>query len=287
MSPVVRARAPAPMAPAVPPIPIAGEPPMPDLDAYRRHVLGACRWCGAAVRADAFRDLASRREYTLLRLCQRCQDRVYLAEPRRRPGPKLALHDAAVVAPVTEAGALRELAVLPFVFVAAEARIAWEPRFLVRAGPRAAPLDPYVELTPMRAAWRAHQIRVVEVRGLDHPRLRARLSGAALVVGLDAAALRAVETACALPPGAPLAGLAEGVAWRSAYRHPLQPFARFVRHFGLDPGGPPGAPSVLRLAALIAAAMELPSPAGPAPAPTAFALLLRARRAGATPRSGR
>ncbi len=239
-----------------------------------------CTWCGATVLPSDFRDLASAKEYHIVGACQRCQDVLYLAEPQHRPGPKLVLRDGVVVATALEGGVLAELAVLPFIFVAAEARIAWEPRFLLRAGLGLAPLDRFEELTPMRGPWAKHQLRVAEVCAVDHPRVRATLAGAALVVGLDRAALDAVRAGCRVPPEVPLAPLADTVPWRALYHHPLLPFERFVRSFHLDPEGTPGArPSVLRLAALIAATLELPAPAGPPPARIPFLCLLGACRA--------
>ena len=247
---------------------------------HRRDECGPCAWCGAPVPPRAFRDLTSAKEHHILGICQRCQDALYLAEPQHRPGPPLPLHDGVVVATATAGGALAELAVLPFVFVEAEARIAWEPRALLHAGPRReARLDRYEELTPMRGPWAEHQMRVTELDAVDHPRVRETLAGAALIVGLDRTALDAVRAACRVPPEIALAPLADTVPWRALYRHPLLPFERFVDHLRLDPEGTPGArPSVVRLAALIAAALELPGPAGPPPRRIPFLRLLGAVR---------
>ena len=264
-----------------------------DRDTHRVYVWYPCERCGVTVLPSDFRDLPSAKEYHIVRLCQRCQDALYLAEPQHHPGPRLPLHEGVAAVAALEAGRLAELALLPFRFVAAEARIAWEPRFLLRAGPDLAPLDRFRELTPMRGPWSQHLLRVDEHRRLDAPALRARLSGAALVVGLDRAALDAVRTHCRAPSPAALAPLADQVPWRSMFGHPLQPFAAFVRHFALDFEDPchAAAPSVLRTAALLAATLELPALAGPAPARTAFDHLLDAHRArlaaSPPPRGGR
>ena len=158
---------------------------------------------------------------------------------------------------IHEGGALRDLVALPFIFVAAEARIAWEPRYRLCAGPRLEPLDRYVELTPMREPWAEHRLRVTELGTLDH------------------AALAAVRTGCRVGPHVPLASLEDAAPWHALYGRPLTPFDRFVRHLGVDLEGPDDAapPSVLRQTAPIAATLVLPSPAH-----TPFLHLLAARR---------
>ena len=240
-----------------------------DRETHRRHELSPCEGCGTAVRPGDLRDLPSAKEYHIVGLCQRCQDALYLAEPQHRPGPPLPLHAGVVVA------------ALPFIFVAAEARIAWEPRLLLRAGLSLEPLDRHHELTPMREPWDRHLLRSTELDALDHPALRERLETADLVVGLDRAALDAVRTGCRVAPHVPLASLEHAVPWRALYGRALMPFDRLVRHLRLDPERPPDAapPSVLRQSALIAATLELP------PARTPFRCLLDAHRArlGAAP----
>lgn len=38
---------------------------------------GLCAWCAVPVRVADFRDWLSRKEYTISKLCQKCQDNVF------------------------------------------------------------------------------------------------------------------------------------------------------------------------------------------------------------------
>ena len=72
-------------------------------------------------------------------------------------------------------GVLQELGLLPFIFVAPEARIAWEVRRLLRAGRDPEPLDPWDELVAMKPVLKGHQVRLTEVDDVAAPGLEFRV----------------------------------------------------------------------------------------------------------------
>ena len=221
-----------------------------------RPEIGRCV-CGAAVHDDSFRDWESYLEfYRQSGLCQECQDGVFLVdtgwdEPRRFP-----LRSGALVAATVHGGSLAELAVLPFRFVVPRARIVWEPRYLTRAGSELAPLDFWDELLPMRGVLEGHQVRLEEVGSFEHPRVRERLGGVDLVVGLDRPSIEAAAEACPfLPAGDACAALEGEAPWREAFGRALLPLHEFVcarpRPASLWWAGDTASRSVLRVLAML------------------------------------
>ena len=210
--------------------------------------IGRCM-CGVRVFGDHFRDRESYLEFlrTGRNLCQSCQDQVFLAgnpdDPHHR---NLPIVDGALAA---VRGALDEICLFPFRLVPApRARIAWEARFIVRAGPLLEPLDPWDELEPMREPLDDHQVRVREHRSLDALGLAEPLDRLTLLVALDRPALDAALAAC--PPLSRLraASLEDDVPWRGAFARPLRP---------LGSGSCPehGTSSALRQCALVGLAL--------------------------------
>ena len=187
--------------------------------------IGRCL-CGARVFADSFRDRESYLEFhrTARGLCQACQDSIFLGENPDEPAAPFPIVDGALAAVRTSRAGAAEACLLPFRLVAApQALIAWEARFIVRAGPALEPLDPWRELEPMRELLDDHHVRVSSHRSLDAPGLEARLANLRLLVGLDRPSLDAVHALCTLPPGIPRASLADEVPWRDAFARSLLP----------------------------------------------------------------
>ena len=175
--------------------------------------------CGAAVHADSFRDRLSWREFHITGRCQACQDRLFFAASAHDAHRLYPVRRGVIAATVTREGAVVELGLLPFLFIAPEARIAFEPRYLLRAGAALAPLDPFDALRPVRSALETHQVRLAEVADVHAPEVRDALDVDLAVAG-DAAA-RAALAGLALPPGARPAALADDVPWRALLGAPL------------------------------------------------------------------
>ena len=97
-------------------------------------LLGHCRWCGAEVAADSFRDLDSFREYQIGASCQGCQDTMYLGVGDEDPPVSHPVRHGVIVGAVSTDDGLREVALVPFLFVLPSRRLVWETRFIVRAG---------------------------------------------------------------------------------------------------------------------------------------------------------
>ena len=223
--------------------------------------------CGAAVHPDSFRDRLSWREFHITGQCQACQDRLLFAASVHDAHRLYPVRRGVIAATVTREGAVVELGLLPFIFIAPEARIAFEPRYLLRAGAALAPLDPFDELRPVRSALETHQVRLAELDDMHAPEVRDALDVDLAVVG-DAAA-RAALAGLALPPGARPAALADDVPWRALLGATLPEL--------VSPWTRAGAPvSVLRACALLALGLEPPGAAAPSPA---LRWLVRARRA--------
>ena len=175
--------------------------------------IGHCL-CGARVFEDSFRDRESYREFHLTgrSLCQACQDAIYLAANTNEPGGYLPIVDGALIAVRDVSGTVDEICLFPFRLVAPPpARIAWEARFIARAGPRLEPLDPWGELEPMRELLTKHQVRVDEHTSFRSPELNERLANLALLIGLDRPSLDTALSLCSLPSDVSPASLADEV----------------------------------------------------------------------------
>ena len=241
--------------------------------------LGFCRWCGIPVYPDSLRDIASEDHFRVGASCQGCQDAVSLGRSDEDPHASYPVRLGVAVGATTGEQDLCELALLPFVFVAANHRIVWEPRYIVRAGFSLPPIDPWVEITPMYSAWKEHTVRVLCVPVLCDPRIVGGLAAAELVVGLDVSTLRAAARLCADAQPPSLVSLGAEVPWQEAYGTPLLPLPDFLAaHL-------PGVEersrgtrrsSALRQCALIARLLDLPATTGRDVGLTAFELLLRA-----------
>ena len=126
--------------------------------------------CGAVVFPASFRDRVSWREFHRTRLCQSCQDDLFFRASRPDARWRYPIRRAVVAAPVERDGAVVELGVLPFICILPEARVEWEARFLLRAGPRRGALELFDELFALSPALEMHQVRLTEV---DDVRTRA------------------------------------------------------------------------------------------------------------------
>ena len=140
--------------------------------------------CGREVNEDGFRDLRSLTEYRIGGRCQSCQDAFFLGTSDRDEllGVRFALRQGLLVGHRMELDALEELALLPFIFTAPSREVAWEARFIVRAGAALAPVDVQRSLHPMRPVLEDHLLRVTGEVSLDAPELVALVAGAELVI---------------------------------------------------------------------------------------------------------
>ena len=206
---------------------------------------GRCS-CGAEVTAASFRDSLSWRDFQITNLCQLCQDLLYFSCLESDSSQRFPLRRGVLAAPIQRESGL-ELGLLPFIFVAPEARVAWEPRFLLRAGALLEPLDPWAELSLMRPALEDHQVRLTEVADLRAPEVRTALDVDLIVLMDEVAALSLgrvpVETE------ALHVVLDRDLPWEALYGAPLPSL--------LDSwaGGIEGS-SVLRTCALLGLALE-------------------------------
>ena len=197
--------------------------------------LGYCRGCGAAVRADSFRDRLSEREHLLLAgLCQDCQDRLYLPARDLDPCDCGPVHAGAVFAAASFGEVLRDVALVPFVFAPRHARLAWDLRAVVRAGPAPAALDPTGELSRLGSCRDAPHLRVLHLAAFEDPLFEARLGACSLVVVLDAAALGIAAGLCGSSVVPALVDLSRAVGWQRGFGAPLSPLEGFLSARGLD-----------------------------------------------------
>ena len=206
--------------------------------------------CGALVSPDSFRDRASWRDFRITGLCQSCQDDVYLRASDADPRGRHPIRRGVLAATVERDGVVVELGVLPFLCVIPEGRIAWEARFVLRAGASLAPLDPWDELRVLRPVLKTHQVRLTEVDDVCGPEVRAALDVDVAVVRDAAARVRLARLA--LGASALGVALADDLPWRALAGAPLP--ALLARWSGEAESGA----SVLRACALLALALEPP-----------------------------
>ena len=204
---------------------------------------------------------------------------MYLGGSDEDPPASYPIRLGVAVGAATDERDLSEVALLPFVFVVANRRLVWEPRFIVRAGFSLPPVDPWVEIAPMHRGWKEHAVRVLCVPTLCDPRIVGGLAGAELVIGLDAAAVGFTGRLCADAQPPSLVDLGLEVACPEAYGAPLFPLPAFLAtHLPGVEAVSPGTrrPSALRQCALLARLLGLPATTGRDAGLTAFELLLRA-----------
>ena len=187
--------------------------------------IGRCM-CGATVLGDSFRDRESYLEFlrTGRALCQDCQDAIFLAGNPDDPDHPFPIVDGALAAVRGAPGVLEETCFLPFRVVPAPwTRIAFEARFIVRAGPALEPLDQWDELEPMREPLAEHQVRVREHRSVEVAELAGQLDRLAFLVAADRTSLDAVRSAYPLLSRIAAASLEDDVPWQAAFARPLRP----------------------------------------------------------------
>ena len=208
--------------------------------------VGRCS-CGATVYPDAFRDIASLDDYRITNFCQSCQDDIYFRVSDSGPGWRYPIRRGVLAAALNGSGVHVELGLLPFISVIPDARVAWEARYLLRAGVALAPLNPWDELVPLKPALDTHQVCLTEVCDVRGPEVRAAFD-VDLVVVLDAAAR---DSLASLPvaTSALCLALADELPWQTLYGAPLPALLTAWA------GGVEGA-SVLRLCALLGLALE-------------------------------
>ena len=187
--------------------------------------LRPCCMCAASIAPDSFRDRESYREAHVSGLCQACQDIAFLAcgvdDLRAYP-----VHDGAVVAVRAFTRRVADLVLFPFRFVvpaSGPARLVWEARRVVWAGPWVEPIDARHELEPMSQLLRGHQVCLHAYRAFLEPEVTACLDALHLLVGVDECALDAVARVCSLPPALPVASLEDEVPWQAAFGRGLHP----------------------------------------------------------------
>lgn len=241
------------------------------IDPTSASFLGHCRWCGAEVSTTSFRTPEGLRAYyTQAAACQRCRDLHEFGRDDSNPSVSYRVRHGVVVSAICEEDCIRELALVPFLFVVGRSSpgpspIIWDPSFILRAGPAVDPVDPWVELGAMAEAWSDHFVRVVHIPFFTDPLLRAGLVGRDLVIGLDSTSARAVATLVPNVRWPALVGLSSEVPWEEFFGgFPLLPLGPFFLAHALE--GVVGTAdacrgSALRQIALIARLLAL-RPAG-------------------------
>ena len=194
---------------------------------FSRPEMGPCSYCSAPTGSAMYRTAGDLGEARITGLCQACIDLCFLAggpdDLRSNP-----IHDGAVVAARAFRRRVADLALLPFRLVvpaSGSARLVWEARHLLRAGPWLNPMDVRdvrYQLEPMAPLLARHQVCVHAYRDFRDPCVSARLDSLCLLIALDERALDAVARVCHLPEPLALATFDE-VPWRSAFGRPLRP----------------------------------------------------------------
>ena len=220
-------------------------------------VLGTCV-CQAMVREDSLRDNYSKDEWLLSRMCQPCQDRIFLA-PGGEGGVRAhPIRFGALVAHSRSGRTVLEVVLIPFLFIPELHRAAWEARYILRIGPMPS-FAASTELNPMYRFLAGHRVRVTEVLSFDDPRLPVWFEDLDLLVALDQRSVDEIVGACPVLGRGLRTALADAVPWREIASRPLLPFESFVRSRGLDLARPDdrSPPSPLRVCARMAAALAL------------------------------
>ena len=214
---------------------------------YGSAEIGPCCMCGTAIGPDSIRGRSSYRDAYITGLCQGCQDLAYLAADLDE-GHSYPIHDGAVVAVRAFRRRVVELVVLPFRMVvpaSSRARLVWEARHIVSAGPWQDRVDVRCELEPMSSHLAGHQVCVQGYRDFLDPLVSARFDPLHLLIGLDDLALDAVARVCALPDDLSRASLADEVPWRKLFGRDLRPLESWC-------GPEPRPLSTLRVCAVLA-----------------------------------
>jgi len=159
-------------------------------------VLGRCG-CGAVVRTDSFRDLASYAEFFFSGFDQPCQDRAFLGLDEQGKLPPCPIRFGALAAHLAPGPVAPELVVLPFLFVPEFHVLAWEARYILRIGPRHSDA-PLMDLYPMGDSLAGHRVRVTEIDSYADRRLVDWFSDLELLLASDRGAIDAIVRAC--PP---------------------------------------------------------------------------------------
>ena len=144
------------------------------------------------------------------------------------------VHAGAVFAAASFGEVLRDVALVPFVFAPRHARLAWDLRAVVRAGPTPAALDPTGELSRLGSCRDAPHLRVLHLAAFEDPLFEARLGACSLVVVLDAAALGIAAGLCGSSVVPALVDLSRAVGWQRGFGAPLSPLEGFLSARGLD-----------------------------------------------------
>ena len=186
---------------------------------------GRCGLCAAPVVPDGFRDRDAYLDFHVTGLCQACQDEQYFRPAVADGRVRYPIRRGVLAAPAVCDGTVVELALLPFLCIVPEARVEWEPRWLLRAGARLAPLDPWDALAPAEPVLRTHQVRLTEVDDLAGPEVRAGLD-VDLAVVLDAPARDALAQ-LPLKDSALCLALADDPHWEARVGAPLEGFLAY------------------------------------------------------------
>ena len=206
-------------------------------------------------RPDAFpfRDEGSIAEWMISGLDQREQDQVYLPLSQGG-GTRYPIRFGALAAHALEGSALKEITLIPFLFVAPTRTVAWEARCILRIGPTPS-ARLLSDLEPMAAPLEGHFLRVTDVSSFTDPRFGRWFSDLDLLLALDSESLRAIVGGCPALGRAHEVPLAEDLDWHAIAGCSLVPLGRFVRCADLDSVSPGTPPSPLRLCAWMGAAL--------------------------------
>lgn len=201
---------------------------MPVPESYQVE-MGLCAFCSRAIASDSYRDSESLLEARFNLLCQRCIDRTYFGVDQEE-GRVLPIFDGAVVA-VRSPDSIVELALLPFRLVvpgSEKARIAWEARFITRAGSWLNPLDLAYELDPMAGLLLGHQVRLTEHKTSDASVVSELLGRLHLLIALDRRSVEGIGEICPTSDRTSKVALAEDVPWIEVFGQRLLPLDRWI-----------------------------------------------------------
>ena len=190
-------------------------PDNPNPNTPARGRWGAHCACGAAVVIGGFRDRASYREFHTSGLCQACQDETFFRASHPDGRWLYPIRRGALAAPRVRDGSVVELGVMPFLCVVPECRVAWDARYVLRAGAARAPLELAEALAPMQPMLATHQVRLTEVDDVAGTQMRAALD-VNLAIVRDAAARDALGR-LPLAAGALCLALADDLPWRTLF----------------------------------------------------------------------
>ena len=219
--------------------------------------LGRCG-CGDVVRQDSFRDESSHVEWNLSGLCQRCQDRFFLARDQEGDAKDKPLHFGVLAAHRSSGPELIEIGLLPFLCIPALHVLVWEARYALRIGRVIPPARP-AALDPMAQLLAGNHVRATSIYEFSDSRLVEWFYDLELLVALDCRSVADIVVACPALEGGLGVSISDAIPWTASASRPRNAFGRFVRAGWLESGdgGDWHPPSALRICARMGAALSL------------------------------